>query len=536
MNLETTQNINLDFYKTKMITVDAKQYDKSSRYLLISCYNQGTFFKFNNSSHSVYVRYKKPDEYPVFNSCSITDDGNILIELTEQMLSVPGICSADLIIVNKSNISSDKEAVITDDNDLKNILSTMKFYVNVIPTPFQNSEIESSYEFDALNELLIKANEDYTYIINTVTSIAETTKSYKTDAENYSLQSKSYAVGTKDEIRENDSVDNAKYYFEQAKRISQGLEGSLLPMGTIPSSQISTTLKQPGYMYNISDDFITDDTFKEGAGHSYSAGTNIYYTADGYWDCLAGTNVVGVKGDAESEYRTGLINITSQDIGAVSSDGDASNTTVNFEQSGTNTRENIASGEKLSVIFKKIRKWFSDLKDAAFYNVVNNVTQTEAGQAVLDAAVGKWLDEHKLDKDNVIESTEITEPGFVMDGKTASEEFAKINSNFTSEKGRKDIPSGSNTKVYTSPPLEKGLYSINASGAYDVSSSSSITMTININNTAASAVRTTMSGGGQMSLSYLANLSDDDKIGLLTYHANTAASPFKYEVAYIKLR
>lgn len=44
--------------------------------------------------------------------------------------------------------------------------------------------------------------------------------------------------------------------------------------------------------------------------------------------------------------------------------GDASNTTAVF--SGSKERENISTGEKLSVIFGKIAKFFSDLKTVAF--------------------------------------------------------------------------------------------------------------------------------------------------------------------------
>lgn len=53
-------------------------------------------------------------------------------------------------------------------------------------------------------------------------------------------------------------------------------------------------------------------------------------------------------------------------------------------------RENIKSGEKLSVSFGKIRKWFSDLKGGAFASVANNLTTTEEG-SVLDARQGKKL-------------------------------------------------------------------------------------------------------------------------------------------------
>lgn len=146
------------------------------------------------------------------------------------------------------------------------------------------------------------------------------------DAEDYSLLSESYAHGNTG-ARENEDVDNAKYYYEQAVRISQGLEGSLLPMGTITFAQLATSPKQAGYMYNISDAFTTDSTFKEGAEHDYPAGTNVYYTADGYWDCLAGIIVTGVKGNAESSYRTGNVNITPANIGAAPTSHASSATT-----------------------------------------------------------------------------------------------------------------------------------------------------------------------------------------------------------------
>ncbi len=48
------------------------------------------------------------------------------------------------------------------------------------------------------------------------------------------------------------------------------------------------------------------------------------------------------------------------------------------------TRVNIASGEKQSVTFGKIAKWFADMKGAAFYGVANNGTTTEPGY-LLDA-------------------------------------------------------------------------------------------------------------------------------------------------------
>lgn len=118
--------------------------------------------------------------------------------------------------------------------------------------------------------------------------------------------------------REDEEIDNAQYYYEQTKRISAGLSGALIPMGTIKYVQLSQQTKHVGYMYNISDEFTTDSTFKEGAGFIYPAGTNVYYTNDGYWDCLAGTLVTGVKGKKETSYRKGNVDITPDNIGALS--------------------------------------------------------------------------------------------------------------------------------------------------------------------------------------------------------------------------
>ena len=118
-------------------------------------------------------------------------------------------------------------------------------------------------------------------------SSADKAKLCESITNTYAQAARSYAVGDT-AYRDNENTDNAKYYYQQAKQITSGLAGALLPMGTITFAELSTQTKQPGYMYNISDDFISNDMFKDGGNIKYQAGTNVYYTADGYWDCLAG--------------------------------------------------------------------------------------------------------------------------------------------------------------------------------------------------------------------------------------------------------
>ena len=114
------------------------------------------------------------------------------------------------------------------------------------------------------------------------------------------------------------------------------------------------------------------------------------------------------------------------------------NTQIVFAQAAR--RENIASGEKLNIILGKIKKWFADIKGAAFQDVSNTLTTTEEGK-VLDARQGKVLDEkvaEKLDKTDVVNGLTETAEGKALDarqGKVLDEKVSDLNSklNLSSE-------------------------------------------------------------------------------------------------------
>ena len=407
MPLQSITNINVDFYDKKYILINAKQYDKKSRFLLIACYNHGEPFSISSSEHSAYIRYKKSDDYGVFNFCEITNDGKVLVELTEQMLASEGICYAELVIVNRGNAKVDTETGEITTIDNATILSTMTFCIDVSETVVESSEVESSYEYNGLNTALEKAEAEYTEVIQLA---------------------KSYAIGDAGGIRENENTDNAKYYYEQSlvnasnasqseinaakseqnaktsetnasksessaktsaanaktymdkaeiymnnaktsetnaansesnaktsevnalaseqkakeseniainsassastsegnaknseiaakesetkahdycemvKSVANGLNSGFIPIGTISFSELATAEKATGFTYNIRDDFVTDETFREGAGLSYTAGTNVYYTADGHWDCFGGSASVTATVDEVKNY------------------------------------------------------------------------------------------------------------------------------------------------------------------------------------------------------------------------------------------
>ena len=197
-------------------------------------------------------------------------------------------------------------------------------------------------------------------------------------------KAQSYAVGGTGS-RDGEDSDNAKYYYEQSKDVSEGLKGGLQPHGTVAFADLPALSDvNSGWMYNISDEFTTTDEFKEGAGNVIPAGANVYKTSDDKWDVLAGTPVTGVKGAKEKSYRRGNVVITPENIGAYTKEaidvlmknvnipasqelltvGKEDNELITEESSGWQTANYlIGVSESLKVIAEQLMTLNSSLKN-----------------------------------------------------------------------------------------------------------------------------------------------------------------------------
>lgn len=149
--MQTIAKISLDLYNKNIVKVSAKQYD-TGRGIEVTCTHNGIIYDVDTNTTSAFVRFKKPDGFNVFNQCEIVNN-RIMIELTQQMLAVPGKCDVDVMIMRK--VYSLGEKSIDDIIQLDApIVSTMNFMLNIEPIPIDYDDIESSYEFDALTEAL----------------------------------------------------------------------------------------------------------------------------------------------------------------------------------------------------------------------------------------------------------------------------------------------------------------------------------------------------------------------------------------------
>ncbi len=384
MDLITTQNISIDFNQKGYKTINAKQCDKETRYVVVRCTDHGIFVPLDSTVYA-NARTMTADGRALLDPATIQDDGTILLELDDTLLAAPGRAATQIDIYQ---------------NGTEKRLTTMSFFINVEPSVYGDDTITASDEFNALTDLIKKATKDYEYVINeskkhadnakasednaansaanaassatdasgsaaeaatsamdaqqsttaaaqeatasgnsakaakvsednakaaetnasnsenNAANSAETATNKASESSTHADMSKSYAVGTNNEVREGDATDNAKKYYEQAKDIAESFAGTLRPKGTITFENLpSATNAKEGDMYNISNQFTTTASFKEGAGNVIPAGSNVYRTDDGFWDVLAGSPVSGIKGDAEASYRRGNVNITAGDLG-----------------------------------------------------------------------------------------------------------------------------------------------------------------------------------------------------------------------------
>lgn len=145
--------------------------------------------------------------------------------------------------------------------------------------------------------------------------------------------------------------------------------------------------------------------------------------------------VTGVKGNAESSYRTGNVNITPANIGALATTDDASNTTTTFTQASTRT--NLTTKEKLSISLGKIMKWFADLKTVAFTGSYNDLSNkpTIPSAYTLPSATSTTLGGVKTtDSSAVTNSTGLalaaTEKNASIDG-TLANQISTLNNNLS---------------------------------------------------------------------------------------------------------
>ena len=138
------KDVYLDFTTKDLVTILCTQYDKDSRSFIIHFLDDGKPFLIDGTNRKVMFKMTKKDNKKVLDDCAINSDGTVNFELTEQICVFHGIY--------------DVQFVLFDSNDMS-VVYTMPFRLNITKSVTDNVEIESSDEFNALNNMILKETE-----------------------------------------------------------------------------------------------------------------------------------------------------------------------------------------------------------------------------------------------------------------------------------------------------------------------------------------------------------------------------------------
>ena len=216
--MEYINNLNLDISGSESYAcVTAKQYDKHSRYVKITLYDNNTKYDFSNDVKAK-LRARKPDGKSVLNDLIVNDDKSITAELTEQLLAVPGKVKAEISLYQVDGA----------------VLTSCTFIINVVPNAYNPKQIESTHEFNALDSALIKAE-------NSIKLAKSTAEEIKQLAEKGEFNGKDYILtdADKSEIA-NIATEQVNVNSKLDKQ--QGIENNGMLLGIDEKGEVKPTL------------------------------------------------------------------------------------------------------------------------------------------------------------------------------------------------------------------------------------------------------------------------------------------------------
>lgn len=204
------------------------------RFAEIELIENGQAYEIDTSTVDVSIMGTKPDTKEIWNICEVTEEGYILVEITQQMVAVAGRGEYTIMITHK-----------LENRQLK----SFPFFLITVKAPFDPDYIESTDEFQRLvaainssrkdaaaakeaaeraaaseanakdSETNAKASED------AAQESEEAAQGFANESEDWKKLSQSYAVGTNGEVRFGDEEDNSKFYSEKSKEYSEDSEG-----------------------------------------------------------------------------------------------------------------------------------------------------------------------------------------------------------------------------------------------------------------------------------------------------------------------
>lgn len=231
--------------------VKLSQYDKTIPEIQAVLWNGPSGYTIPTGA-TVWVAGTKPDKTGFEYQCTYSGS-TVTIDITEQMTVVAGRVPVEVIVETATGRKG-----------------SANFFLDVEPAALADDTIISDTDIPIIQQIpeILEDCEDYA-------DLAHKWATYGSDSE------------------EPSATNNSKYWAEKSQEYAVG---ALHWKGSIEFADIPTSGMVTGDLYNITDDFTTDNRFTEGAGIECPAGTDIVWGANDKWDLpLSATNATQVK-------------------------------------------------------------------------------------------------------------------------------------------------------------------------------------------------------------------------------------------------
>lgn len=364
MSLVFNQKITLDLTISRVQNVHCSQDDDKSRSILITLSDNGKPY-FLEDVIKIYLKINKPDNTFIYideddsEHLHRNDDGTISIILSDQATAVPGICEAELqllsldeelttrkfnIIVKKSVVPDSAVESLIETNVVKKFLQHLLNHDNPhqvtkeqvglgnienlsindqMPTYEEAEELENISSGEKMSTILGKIKRAITSLIAHINNFDNPHKITKSQIKLENVDNTSDVnkpVSTAQQKAIDDAYANSNKYTD--KKVADAIEASKTVEEAL-NNAIEKKANQSELDTHTGNDnihIIPDERTKwndaNDKKHSHDNKSVLdTITSELVEKWSNGSSLTGIKGDAETDYRTGNVNITKENIG-----------------------------------------------------------------------------------------------------------------------------------------------------------------------------------------------------------------------------
>lgn len=280
----TLKTIEIDIYSpTSYEVIKAQQGDHNARSIELILFDQGKPYEITDNITLQFTGYRGNGSAFFKNNCVFAEGNRIIITLTNDILYYAGTIEAKIVLYDTPN---------------RSVLSTVPFQIVCEKTPCHEGCLTQN-ENTIITDLIFQVEEFSE-------SAAETIRQSEENADNAANSAASAADSAKEALNSKNDAESSKFAAAESET-NAAASADTASVKAAESADNAKTARS----YACGDTNLRPDESADNAKYYYMQSKEIYddFTQSG--------NVVGVKGNAQTEYQSGFVNLTAEQIGAL---------------------------------------------------------------------------------------------------------------------------------------------------------------------------------------------------------------------------